>query len=325
MRSVIAAFVAACAMMTNTAGAETWNMATPYPDFEFHTRNIRQFADEVGKLTDGKLEIKVHSGQSLIRHPEIKNAIRSRQVPIGEFLLSRLSNENPVYELDAIPFLASSYPEAKALWAAQKPVVEQLLAKQNMRVLYVVPWPPQGLYTKKAIESADDLKGLRFRTYNTVSERMAALLGMVPTQTEATEMATAFITGRVDAMMTSPSGGAQNKAWDWSTHFYDVRGWAPKNVIAINEQVFQALDKPLQEALLKASADAEQRGWKMSEVDTQEGIDLLVKGGMKGIKPNPALIEGLKKVGEAMTQDWLKKAGPEGKAVIDAYRAGNGG
>jgi TRAP-type transport system periplasmic protein len=117
-------------------------------------------------------------------------------VPIGEFLLSRLSNENPIYELDAIPFLASSYDEATKLWEVQKPVVEGLLAKQNLHILFSVAWPPQGLYAKKAIESVDDLQGLRFRTYNNVTERMARLLNMVPTQTEATEMATAFITAR---------------------------------------------------------------------------------------------------------------------------------
>jgi TRAP-type C4-dicarboxylate transport system substrate-binding protein len=313
----------ALALLPTNGAAVTWDMATPYPDFEFHTRNIRQFAADVKEATGGKLEIKVHSAQSLIKHPEIKNAIRSRQVPIGELLLSRLSNENPIYELDAIPFLASSYDEAKKLWEVQKPVVEGLLSKQNLHILFSVAWPPQGLYAKKAIESVDDLQGLRFRTYNSVTERMARLLNMVPTQTEATEMATAFITGRVDAMMTSPSGGAQNKAWDWSTHFYDVQGWLPKNVVAVNDAALKELDEPTRAGLLKASATAQTRGWQMSETDKQEGVDLLVKGGMKGIKPSPKLIEGLKATGTTLIEDWLRKAGSEGKVLIDKYRASN--
>ena len=304
-----------------SAAAETWDMATPYPEFEFHTRNIRQFAEDVKQLTGGKLEIKVHSAQSLIKHPEIKNAVRSRQVPIGEFLLARLSNEDPSYELDAIPFLASSYEEAEKLWDAQKSAVEKLLAAQNLKVLFSVAWPPQGLYTKKPIKTVDDLKGLRFRTYNSVTERMATLLGMVPTQTEATEMATAFITGRVDAMMTSPSGGAQNKAWDWSTHFYNVQGWLPKNVVVVNQRAFQQLDESVRAALLKAADTAQKRGWEMSKVDTQEGIDLLVKGGMQGITPSPELVDGLKKVGATMAEDWLAKAGPDGKALLADYRS----
>jgi TRAP-type transport system periplasmic protein len=320
MYKLIAAAVASIFAVT-AASAQTWEMATPYPDFEFHTRNIRQFAKDVKEMTGGKLDIKVHSAQSLIKHPEIKNAIRSRQIPIGEFILSRLSNEDPVYELDAIPFLASSYKEAEKLWQMQEPRVRELFAKQNLRVFFAVPWPPQGLYAKKAIESVDDLRGLRFRTYNSVTERMATILGMVPTQTEATEMATAFITGRVDAMMTSPSGGAQNKAWDWSTHFYNVQAWMPKNVIVGNERVFQQLDKDVQAGLLKAAEAAHERGWKMSQADTQEGIDLLVKGGMKGIEPSAKLTDGLKRVGATMTDEWLKKSGPEGAKIIEKYRA----
>lgn len=306
---------------SSAALAETWDMATPYPEFEFHTRNIHQFAEDVKELTNGELEINVHSAQSLIKHPEIKNAVRSGQVPIGEFLLARLSNEDPVYELDAIPFLANSYDEAEVLWEVQEPVVTDLLANQNLRVLFSVPWPPQGLYAQKPIESPDDLKGLRFRTYNTVTERMAGLLGMVPTQTEATEMATAFITGRVDAMMTSPSGGAKNKAWDWSTHFYDVQGWLPKNVVVVNEQAFQALDEDARDALLQAAETAEQRGWEMSRADHQEGIDLLIEGGMQGIEPSDELVEGLQEVGETMAEEWLEKAGSQGREIINEYRS----
>jgi TRAP-type C4-dicarboxylate transport system substrate-binding protein len=306
-------------LIISTAKAETWDMATPYPDFEFLTRNIRQFAQDVANLSGQKLEIKVHSGQSLIRHPEIKNAVRSRQIPIGEFLLARLANENPVYELDAIPFLAASYPEALALWQAQRPFVTKHLADQGLRVLFSVPWPPQGLYAKREITDVKQLQGLRFRTYNVVTEQMAKLLGMVPTQTEATEMATAFITGRIDAMMTSPMGGAGNKAWDWSTHFYNVQAWLPKNIVVVNERIFQRLDKDTQKVVLDAAAKAEKRGWEMSEIDTKEGVDLLVKNGMKGITPSPELIKELKKTGEALTAEWLKTASPESKAVVENY------
>lgn len=318
MRKIITAL--ACALLTSGAAvAETWDMATPYPDFEFHTHNIRQFAEDVSELSGQKLQIKVHSGQSLIRHPEIKNAIRSRQIPIGEFLMARLSNEHPAYELDALPFFASSYEEAWALWEVQREFVKEHLGKQGLRVLFAVPWPPQGLFAKQEITSVDQLKGLRFRTYNTATERMARQLGMVPTQTEATEMATAFITGRIDAMMTSPSGGAKNKAWDWSSHFYHVQAWLPRNIIVVNERIFDRLDKDVQEAVLQAAAKAEQRGWEMSKSDTQEGVDLLVEGGMKGITPSAELVEGFKDVGRVLVDEWLRNAGEEGKAVVDAY------
>jgi len=322
MRKVLLLLCMMALIGVSTASATIkWDMATAYPEYSFHTQNINQFVADVKKGTNGEFEIKVHSGQSLIKHPEIKSAIRNRQIPIGEFLLARLANENPVYKLDAIPFLASSFDEAKKLWQAQKPYVEMLLEKQGLKVLFSVPWPPQGLYTKKSIESVDNLKTLRFRTYNKVTERMAKLLGMVPTQTEATEMATAFITGRVNSMMTSPAGGANRKAWDFCTHFYHVQAWLPKNIIVVSNRSFQKLEKSYQESILKAAKVAEVRGWEMSKKDTDDGVQSLVKGGMQGIEPSNELMKGLKEIGQKMTEEWLDEAGKDGLQVIEAYRS----
>jgi TRAP-type transport system periplasmic protein len=300
--------------------AETWNMATPYPDFAFHTVNIRQFAADVKKASSGKLEIKVHSGQSLIKHPEIKNAVRSSQVQMGEFLLGRLANENAIFEVDMIPFLASNYDQAKKLWAAQRPHVEKLLAKSKIKVLYSVPWSPQGLFAKKAINTVNDMKTLRFRAYSKATERLATLLGMVPTQTEATELATAFLTGRVDSMMTSPATGANNKAWDWVSHYYHVQGWLPKNIVVVSEKAFGRLDKATQEAVLESARKADERGWKMSVVDTDQGVKKLKEHGMKGIEPSAELKAGLKDVGKTMTEEWLKKSGKDGAELVETYR-----
>ena len=300
--------------------AETWNMATPYPDFAFHTINIRQFADDVKKDSNGKLEIKVHSGQSLIKHPEIKNAVRSSQVQIGEFLLGRLANENAIFEVDMIPFLASNYDEARKLWDAQRPYVEKLLAKWKLKVLYSVPWSPQGLFAKKPINTVNDMKTLRFRAYSKATERLATLLGMVPTQTEATEMATAFLTGRVDSMMTSPATGANNKAWDWVSHYYHVQGWLPKNIVVVNEKAFRRLDEATQKVVLESARKANERGWKMSVVDTEKGVRKLKENDMKGIEPSAELKAGLKDIGRTMTQEWLRKSGKDGKELIETYR-----
>jgi TRAP-type C4-dicarboxylate transport system substrate-binding protein len=304
-----------------TAMSETWNMATNYPDFAFHTVNIRMFADDIKKATNGNLEIKVHSAQSLIKHPEIKNAVRSGQVPLGEIILSRLSNENALYEADGIPFMASNYTEAQQLWDAQRPFVEKLFAQQGIRVLYSVPWHPQGLFTKKAIESANDLKSMRIRTYSKTTERLAALLGMASTQTEATEMATAFLTGRVDAMITSPVTGASNQAWEWITHYYDIQANLPKNIVFVNENSFQKLDKTTQNVLLEAARTANDRGWKMSMVDAQKGVDDLKAHGVKGITPSASLTKSFKDVGVTMSKEWAVAAGKPGQELLDAYNA----
>ena len=300
--------------------AETWDMPTPYPAKTFHTVNIQQFADDVKAATGGKLEITVHPAGSLFKHPEIKNAVRSGQVQAGEFLLALLANENPIFEVDAVPFLATNYDDAMKLWNASKAGVEGLLDKQGIKILYAVPWPPQGLYTIKDINSGDDLKGLKFRAQNKAGERLAQLLGMVPTQIEVADLAQAFTTGRVEAMMTSPSTGANSRSWDYLSHFYHTQAWLPKNAVVVAKKAFARLPDDVKTAVLDAAAKAEKRGWDMSKEETAIKIAELKKGGMIVNDPSDALKADLKKVGETMTEEWVKAAGAEGQAIIDAYR-----
>jgi len=310
---------AALAFGAGTAAAANWDMPTPYGATNFHTVNIMKFAEDVNKATGGKLVIKVHPGGSLIKHPEIKNAVRNGQVPIGEFLLSRLANENAVFQVDSIPFLASSYGAARKLWAASRGPIEKALAKQRLKVLYAVPWPPQGLYAKKNVAAVDDLKGVKFRAYNTAMERLAQLSGMVPTQVEVPDIPQAFSTGRVDAMITSPSTGANTKAWDFVSHFHHTQGWLPKNVVVVNARAFARLPKAQQAALLSAAKAAENRGWEASRAETAAKIAVMKQNGMTIVTPSSALMTGLKKIGGTMTDEWKKKSGADGAAILKAY------
>ena len=311
-----AAFVAT---MSTPALAETWDMPTPYPDKTFHTVNISQFAEEVKEATGGALEIKVHSAGSLFKHPEIKNAVRGGQVPIGEFFVSLLSNENAVFGADSQPFLATNYDDAQKLWEAQKPIIAPLLEQQKLMALFSVPWPPQGLYTKKEINTVDDLKGIKFRAYNATLEKFANAVGAAPTQVEVPDIPQAFATGRVEAMITSPSTGANSKAWDFVEYFTDIQAWVPKNIVVVNKAAFDKLDADVQAAVLKAAANAEARGWEMSMKETAEQIAILKENGMNIVTPSAELMDGLKQVGSAMLEEWKVDAGADGEALLQAY------
>lgn len=315
----LAGLMTSCTFAASTMAA-TWDMPTPYPDKTFHTQNIIQFAADVDKATSGKLKIKIHSAGSLFKHPEIKNAVRGGQVPIGEFFLSRLSNEHAAFGADSQPFLATNYDDAKKLWGAQKAVITQLLDKQGLMPLFSVPWPPQGLYTKKPIESTDDLKGIKFRAYNATLEKFANKVGAAPTQVEVPDIPQAFATGRVEAMITSPSTGANSKAWDFISHYTDIQAWVPKNIVIVNKRAFRKLDKDLQGAVLEAAAMAEKRGWEMSMKETADKTAILKDNGVTIVKPSDTLMSGLKSVGSEMLKDWTKDAGAEGAALLKAYQ-----
>ncbi len=311
----------ACAALLTGGGAigADWDMPTPYSDKTFHTANIIQFAEEVADASGGKLNITVHSAGSLIKHPEIKNAVRSQQVPIGEFFLSRLSNEDAAYGIDSQPFVATSYDDAAKLWAAQKPVITQLLADQKLMPLFSVPWPPQGLYTKNAVTSVEDLKGLKFRAYNAALEQFATLAGASPTQVEAADIPQAFSTGQVEAMITSPSTGANTKAWDFVSHYSPINAWVPKNIVVVNRNAFDALDDDVKQVVLDAAAKAEARGWELSKSETAVKTAELNDNGMTVTEPSDTLLSGLKAIGSDMQKAWQDEASDDAKTIVDVY------
>ena len=313
------AFALAAFIGAGGALAEAWDMPTPYPDATFHTVNIHQLADDVKAATNGDLTINVHSAGSLFKHKEIKKAVRSGQVPIGEFFMGLLANEHPVFAMDTLPFLATDYSDAEKLWSVTKPRITELFEAQGLMVLFSVPWPPQGPSAKQEINTADDLKGIKFRAYNASTTRLAELSGAVPTQIEVADLAQAFATGRIEAMITSPSTGVSSKAWDYLSYFHHTQAWIPKNVVVVNKAAFEGLSSATQKAVLSAAAKAETRGWEMSLAETDEKIATLEKNGITIVTPSASLMGSLRDFGATMSAEWAAKAGDEGQALLMQY------
>jgi TRAP-type C4-dicarboxylate transport system substrate-binding protein len=298
-----------------------WDLPAAYPASNFHSVNLAEFAADVDKATGGKLKITVHAGASLFKAPEIKRAVQGGQAQIGEVLISNFANEWAPFGADALPFLADSYDEAMRLWRAQKPMFDKKLGEQGLMALFAVPWPPQGVYSKKPLASGADMKGVKFRAYNPATSRLAELLGAQPVTVQAAEVSQAFATGVAESMISSGSTGADSKLYEHVKYWYDTQAWLPKNVVLVNRAAFAALDKPTQDALLKAAAEAETRGWAASKKANGESLDKLRAGGMQILPPTPALKADMKKIGEVMLKEWVDKAGPDGKALIDAFNA----
>jgi len=320
----IASFLVSCggSESDDQAGLSTitWDMPTPYTDAVFHTQNIRQFAAEVKQLTQEKLQIQVHSGASLYKHPEIKRAVRSGQVPIGEVLISLLGNEDPLFQVDSLPLLATSYVQARKLWQISRPEIEALLDKQGLKLLFAVPWPPQGLYTRKPIEVIDDMKGAKIRVYNALLSRLVELLGGNPSTVQSPEIPQAFGTGLINAMITSPSTGVSSQCWDFVSYYYDIQAWIPKNMVFVNKRAFDRLSPDIQNALLSAARHAEERGWEMSEKETAEKTRTLSKNGMLVLKPTVAFQNSLNEIRIQMAAEWEAVAGKKGTIVLDEMK-----
>lgn len=322
MRNVLTIAAASIAMAVGaSAQAQTkWDLPSAYPAQNFHVTNMNQFAKDIAAGSGGKLNITVHPAASLYKAPEIKRAVQGNQVQIGEIILVNFGNEDPIFELDGIPFLAKSYDDARKLYNAQKPALEKKLASQGMMLLYAVPWPPQGIYANKKLNSVADMKGLKMRVYSPATSKLAELVGAQPVTIQAAELAQAMATGVANANITSGVTGVDTKAWEYTKNYHDTQAWLPKNAVIVNKKAFDALDKNTQAAILKAAADAESRGWRESFAVTAKANAELARNGIDVITPSPELTKGLNDIGERMLADWLKKAGPNGKAIIDVYR-----
>ena len=319
--STLLAATAMTAMTATGALADKWDMPMAYPASNFHTENLVQFAKDVDAAPGGKLKIQVHDNASLFKAPEIKRAVQGGQAQAGELLMVNFQNEWPLWGLDGIPFLATSYAESRKLYQASKETVQKKLAEQGMMLLYAVAWPPQGIFTKKQVASAADLKGIKWRAYSPATARIAELVGAQPVTVQQAELSQAMATGVVESYMSSGSTGYDTKTYEHLKFFADTQAWLPKNAVIANKKAFDALDKATQDGLLKAAAEAEARGWATSERKTNEYLDLLRKNGMTVYAPSAQLMTDMRKVGDTMLKEWLDKAGAEGKAVVDAYRA----
>ena len=305
----------------NAAAATQWDMPTAYPDSNFHTELANQFVKAVADATGGEFKITIHSNASLFKAPEIKRAVQGNQAQAGEILLSNFANEDPIYELDGLPFLATGYEQAWKLYQAQKPYLEKKLDSQGMKLLYSVAWPPQGIYTNKVLNTTADMKGLKWRAYSPVTSKIAQAVGAHPVTIQQAELSQALATGVVDSYMSSGSTGYDTKTYEYLKKLYDTQAWLPKNAVIVNKKAFDRLDDKEKKALLDAAAQTEKAGWQLSQEKTKWYNEQLQKNGVEIIKPSEELVSGLTKIGQGMIADWAKKAGADGDKLLNDYKA----
>jgi len=321
IRNIILTLVALIFSINVANAGEKWDMALAYGAGNFHSANATEFAKNVTDKSGGKLTIVTHPGGSLFKGGEIFRAVRTGQAPIGERFMSALGKEDPLLEVDSQPFLATNYGAAMRLYNASKPEIIKGLDSKGLVFLYAVPWPAQGLYSKKEINSVADLKGLKFRAYNTATIRIAELTGMAPTKIEAAEISQAFSTGAVESMITSPTTGKNKKIWENGVgYFYDIAAWFPKNMVIVNKDAWNKLDADTQKLIMSEAAKAEKKGWDLSKKGNKNDKKALADAGMKVGKVNTALKKHFEEVGATMSKEWADRAGARGQAVLSAYK-----
>lgn len=324
MKNYLRAFCVAGCMtiaLAGVASAEKWTMPTPYADANFHSVNIKQFAEAVKRDSNGKLEISVHTGASLLKLPEIKRAVQLGQVQIGETLMSSMANDDPIFEATNVPFLAKGFDQADILWGEIRDHVTERLRKQGLVLLFAAPWPSQGIYSKEPLKSMSDLKGSKMRTYDRVTARFAELLGSVPVTVQAAEIPQAFATGIIHSMITSATTGADTKAWEYVRNYYDFRAMISRNVVVANARAFNALDAATQKAVLAAAGEAEKRATQAAKSLEEKGKETLRSHGVTIFEPSAEMNAAMDKIGETLANEWAQRAGVNGSAILKKLRS----
>lgn len=317
-RSLAAVAATALVFAAGPALAEKWNLPTGYNDSNFHTQNVVWFADKVREATKGEIDITVHSGASLFKLPEIPRAVRGGQVPIGEILLSNLGNEDPLFEADMIPFLAVGLDEARKLYAAQRPALEDRLHKRGLKLLYSAPWPGNGIFSKNQIGAIKDFQGAKFRAYNQVTSRLAERLGAQPVTIQVPEIPQAFTSGMATMMIAAASIVVDIKGWDYGHYFYDTRAFHPRSAVIVNERAFARLSPDTQKALLEVSREAEARGWELAAKAQESVLDTMRQNKMEVVKPSAQLMQEFRAASAPLIDDWKQKAGADGQKIAGA-------
>ena len=306
--------------LTTVALAEEWNMSLNEPDGNYHTQNAVKFAEDVARLSDGELTIKVISSGALLKRPELKRGVQKGLVPIGDVLISALGNEDAAFSADAVPLLATTFDDAKKLWDASKPIYDAKLDKSGLMSLYSVPWPPQGIYMKDEVTSGADFKGVKFRAYNASTARLAEQLGAIPATISSSEISQAFSTGVISGMITSPTTGVDSQSWDFVKNYYDVKAFIPKNFVIVNKRAFGKLSDKSQKALTEAAKVAQTRGWEMAIKATTDATDTLKENGMTVSGTPEKLAADFKTVGATMLEEWKESAGDDATSIIDGMK-----
>jgi TRAP-type C4-dicarboxylate transport system substrate-binding protein len=313
--------IAAIAMAAGTAFAQNaqWKLATGYRAESFHTQNIYQFARDAEQATGGRLRIEVHPNNTLYKLAEIAPAVSAGKAEAGETIMTSLVKDMPIAGADSIPFVVASYGDAKRLWQLQRPVVEKHFAERGLKLLYAVPWPPQGLFSNKPVRTSADFAGTKMRTYNPTTVRIAEYMKAQPVDVAMVEVNKAIAEGRMDNMITSAVTGVENQVWGPIKYYYEINAWFPKNVVFVSSKAFNALPAADQAAVLKAAAEAESRGWARSQAVMQESTNELRAHGIKVERPSPDFDAEIKRLGEKFSREWVRSVGNEANQIFVPY------
>jgi TRAP-type C4-dicarboxylate transport system substrate-binding protein len=300
---------------------ERWDLASAWPSGNFHVQNAMRFAEAVAKATNGDVRITVHPGGALgLKGPEMLVAVRDGQVAMADIQMNQQVGENPLWGIESLPYLATGYEELRKLQKYTRPEFEKLAGQYNQKILYIVPWPPQGVFSKVAFDAVPtQLKGVKIRTIDKNASDFFNKIGAVPLQMPWGDVVPALATGALDAVATSSTSGVDGKFWEFLAYCNRLNWQMNSQMVTVNLAAWKKAKPASQRTIEALAKKMEGEFWTVSQGEDEKNIATLKGHGMKIAMPSAQLKTTLNKIGAAMWDDYAR-ASPGAKPVLEAYR-----
>lgn len=309
-------FLAGC----DQQSGQTWNASLPWSIKEYHTTNAFAFADAAREATGGSLEIKVFPGGVLgFKGPETLRALEEGLIDMADVPAVQEAGNEPILAMESLPFLIQTQDELRTLYRLIRPLIEKSFAEQGLKVLYIVPWPRQNIYTKTRVTSLDDLRGMKIRTYDRNSSEMMTLLGLTPLQMPSGDVVPALASGMVDAVMTSTTTAAAQQYWEFLPYIYRTNHLWLSNIMSVRLASWNELSETDKKAIEGLASKMEEEFWKIAREDDLKKLDILIKNGMEVVELNEQLMIDMRKESRPMWDQYSARAGPEIRAILGQF------
>ncbi|UFJ41106.1 TRAP transporter substrate-binding protein [Brevibacillus humidisoli] len=298
-----------------------WIVNSVWPEDNHHSQGLHEFAAKVKEATGGKVELDVMTGGALsYKGPELLKAVRDGLVPVSDMLTSGVAGDEPLFGLVTLPFLVQSFEEGKKLNEIARPYFDKAAEeKWNQKILYIAPWPPAGFWTKNEVHSLKDMEGLKMRTYDENGALVVEAAGGTPHPLPFSEVYSSLATGVIDSVLTSTPTAVDAKFWEVLDYYVPANVTMATNLVTVNLDQFNKLDKETQEAIIQAGKEMEAEMWeKVAKLDQeQEGI--ANENGIKTLQPDEAFLKELSEVTKDIRENWLKQAPAEAQEIVEKF------
>jgi TRAP-type C4-dicarboxylate transport system substrate-binding protein len=313
---------AALAAGAGSAWAQVkWDLSTVWPDGNFHTQNAKRFAEEVKKATAGAVDITVKSGGQLgFKGPEHLRAVRDGLVPMADILNIQQIGDEPLMGTESIPFLVGTPEELKVLHKYLRPEYEKIAAKNNQKILYMVPWPTQYLHLKVKVDTLDGLKNIKIRVPDKNALDMVAAVGMAPVLIPWGETIPALASGAVAGVSTSAVSGVDGKFWEFLKYIYPTNHTWSCQIVTVNLDAWAKLKPDQQKAIEELGRKLEPEFWAASLKADTDSLKRLKEGGMEVVPIPDAMMKDFRARTAPLLDAFIKRV-PASEKPIRAYLA----